>query len=260
MNCNESYRALPNSSNESFAYLNCTGLDPAPGVAGHLDHALLNNARAYAGLTTGSTSARAAGHLGRLFSRWFGDSDRWTNIAFIDTITYMEADVLAHAHFSTHAIKLLVGSFAVLFGTPRGRLLQRVAAARGIALAWALGSARDMVAHVSNTSAFARKGFDARLLDASPPILDRLNASLSAGERAAFEVTWAATAAARARLPPHANGTLPEGDVRALWAQAAVAMPSARLQVPRPGACTDWDRCLGMSERGACICRIADVS
>eukprot|EP00966_Prymnesium_polylepis_P145960 3371359-Prymnesium_polylepis.1 len=83
--CNATYMGLPNATHSIGLPVECELLDPSPGVGGSLDHVLLSNAHAWANLSTNSTTA-GAGQLGRLFSRWHGDSRRWTDIAAVDTI------------------------------------------------------------------------------------------------------------------------------------------------------------------------------
>jgi hypothetical protein len=250
MRCNASYYNLPNATRGHFPLpFACDGADPSPGVAGAMDHAFLNNDRLWSPLMTNSTSP-AAGQLGRLFSRWYGDSPRWTDLELTDLGTYLEADVLAHAHYSKRAIKLLVGSFASLFGAPRGELLRRVAAARGVALAWSLGPAQDDVWD-------ARSGFDRRLLDASSDNLKLVNATLRADASKVYDAAWSRAAAARAALPASAGGTLPRLTVLNLWDATATALEAgAALSVPAPGECADWERCLGRSGASSCVCYV----
>ena len=256
MSCNETYRALPNSTNKSFPYVTCPGLDPSPGVYGHLDHVLLNNDRGFSTFLTNSTSP-GGGQLGRLFSRWFGDSPRWTDVSALDTITYVEANILAHAHYSTRDIKCLIANFAHLFGTARGLLLQDTASRRGLALLWSLGSGFDTLDDQSK--GLARRGFDQRLLDGAtgprPFTMDLLNMSVPKAERDAFREAWEAAASTRKRLAPTHNGTLSPKMVSELWATTVKSMPTARLFVPDLGACADWQRCLGVGvSRRSCVC------
>lgn len=256
MQCNASYYNLPNASHGHFPHgyfplpFVCDGADPSPGVDLAMDHAFLNNDRFWSALVTNTTSP-AAGQLGRLFSRWYGDSPRWTELEMSEVSTYLEANVLAHALYSARAIKLLVGSFAELFGTPRGDLLRQVAAARGVALAWSLGTGQADVWQ----SRHVRSGLDRRLLDASDDNLRLVNASLRADAGKVYAAAWARAAAARAALPPSANGTLQRLTVLRLWDVTAIALSAgAALSVPAPGDCADWERCLGRSGASSCVC------
>eukprot|EP00966_Prymnesium_polylepis_P300855 6951954-Prymnesium_polylepis.1 len=121
---------------------------------------------------------------------------------------------------------MYVGCFAGLFGTRRGALLQRVASSRGVALLWALGDGTDDQEFVAY-SAYERAGFNGRLLDASPPNLRLVNASLARDASASFAHAWSLAAAARAGLPPAAAGSLPAAVARQLWARVLAMLPAA---------------------------------
>ena len=217
---------------------------------------LLGNARAWAGLRTNSTTV-GGGQLGRFFSRWHGDSSRWTDISATDTATYIESNVLAQALFSERAITLYIGCFASLFGTARGRTLQRVASSRGVALAWAIGDGTDDQGFAIY-SANERAGFDGRLLDASMANLRLVNSSLEHDlASTAFARAWALVAAAHAASPPELpeDGPLPRGIARGLWRQVTAMLGDAALLSVRTSAACTGGACIGRSARGgACVC------
>ena len=248
----------PNPSSPIYyhhAQVECASLNPSPGTLGHIDHVLLSNARAWAGLITNSTTV-GGGQLGRLFSRWHGDSSRWTDISAAETATYIESNVLAQALFSERSITLYIGCFASLFGTARGKTLQLVASSRGIALAWAIGDGTDDQGFATY-SAYDRAGFDGRLLDASIGNLRLVNTSLQRDlSSTAFARAWALVAAARATSYPELpeDGPLPRGLARGLWPQVTAMLgDAALLGVRAPATC--GGACIGRSARGgACVC------
>ena len=104
-----------------------------------------------------------------------------TNVSSAELIMYIEPNVLANALYSEHAIKLLVGSFYALFGSTRGGLLRQFAAARRVALTWAIGACSTGFISDENVS-FAG---DVRLLD-WPTSGAMLNATASPGDAASF--------------------------------------------------------------------------
>ena len=244
--------------NPNPSQVECASLDPSAGTLGHLDHVLLSNARAWAGLSTNSTTV-GGGQLGRLFSRWHGDSSRWTDISATDTATYIESNVLAQALFSERSITLYIGCFASLFGTARGRTLQQVASSRGVVLSWAIGDGTDDQGFATY-SAYERAGFDGRLLDASIANLRLVNTSLQRNlASTAFARAWALVAAARAALHPGLpeDGPLPRGLARGLWRQVTAMLGGAALlSVRASGMC--GGACIGRSARGgACVCYLS---
>ena len=168
-----------------------------------------------------------------------------TNVSSAELIMYIEPNVLANALYSEHAIKLLVGSFYALFGSTRGGLLRQFAAARRVALTWAIGACSTGFISDENVS-FAG---DVRLLD-WPTSGAMLNATASPGDAASFAALWDAAADERA----HAGGNLTTAAAWRWWAQARSTLSGAlRLSLPRPGDCASWERTLGKNEAGECV-------
>lgn len=235
--CNETYMNTSGSRHIPMKVpIECA--DITPGVAGAMDHALLNNQLMWSKLDV----------LGHLFSRWYGRNETYTNISSPHIMTYIESNILANVHFEDHGIKLLVGAFAPLFGTPRGQLLQQVAQRKGIALAWALG---EGVVHMSMDSMNKTKPWrsGARMLDLTVAEPAGLNVSVSAASRAAFEGLWKSVAAERGPA-----GELSQVKARSLWASMVAEIPAGQVSVPAPGVCSDWSRCIGAAPHGECVC------
>ncbi|KAL1496342.1 hypothetical protein AB1Y20_016298 [Prymnesium parvum] len=261
--CNASLRRLFNYSHYHFCSLALTGhpstWDPAPycnstpyltvpGVRRHMNHVLLGNDRAFGAVSGDSTIAR-------MFERWYGEDAAATNVTHGEVFRYIESNVLANVRYHDRGIKLLVGSFPALFGTPRGQLLQRWAARDGIALSWALGDGRVSEANIIRDSGwsfnFSYAG-DVRILDA--PSLDapsprRLNLTVGTAAAAAFRKAWRAVGAAR-----DASGGVDAATLRAAWEELRGALPEVMVVgLPTPRAC-DWSVCVGLSASGTCVC------
>lgn len=235
MFCNETYRHINGSHVPHYTPHIACDSPIAAGVAGSVDHVLLNNLRFW----------RARGDvLLKYFARTYSVTSNVSLHSDLDT--YIEPNILANALYREHgALKLLVGSFSALFGTRRGAALRTWAASRSIVLAWAVGPG----AHVGDHQQSSFAGRD-RVLDVtvSAPLV---NASVPAGAADAFEAWWADVARAR---DPH-TGALAPADVWTLWGRGARTVPaSAQLTLPKPRDCADWAVCLGRSHAGECVC------
>jgi len=235
--CNKTYLDTPGHQHIPVTFPVDCRHDPTPGVAGAMDHALLNNHLFW----------NTSDVFGTLFARWYGANESWTNVSLASSETYLETNPLANVALDRGGIKLLVGAFVPLFGTPRGRLLQQFAASRGIALAWALGAAVMNPKSAGDSASFA---FASRILDVTTSKSAGLNVTASGRARRAFEALWRDVAAARGP-----GGALPQAEAWSLWAHAERELPAARLAVPAPGMCSDWETCVGaLLDDGACAC------
>ena len=243
MFCNESYRHTPGAHKPPPlpTSISCDGGgDTTAGVLGHMDHVILNNGIFW----------KQVQPLTRYFARSYGDS----NVSTDELVAYIEPNILANARYADQgrALKLLVGSFAPLFGTARGALLQQWGAARGVPLAWGIGTGKASVWDTHEPVAFAGT---TRMLDLHTSA-SLVNASTTPADAKAFTEWWDAVAAAR---DPQ-TGELPPSQVWALWARGGkVLPPAAQLALPRAGDCADWDACLGRSRGGACVCAKGEV-
>jgi len=240
--CNKTYMQTPGSlrvpCERMAAALHCSAAEATPGVAGAMDHALLANHLMWG----------PDGVLARTFERWH--SDREVNVSMRETTTFLESNILGNALYAERSIKLLVGSFAPLFGTPRGRLLQEYAAQKGIALAWALGPALANLSHHDPGAADVSFRPQARLLDVASRSVSAVNVSVASGAGEAFEKAWGEAAVAR-----NSSGHISRQQVVELWESAKRALPAElHVQLPAAGDCSDWHSCLGLSSAGACVC------
>ena len=246
-------------------YCHATPWTATPGVNGAMLHALLTNDRARAnalGEKRGST-------IGRYFERWHGakDDEALTNITGKETFSYIEANVLANVLYKDRGIKLLVGSFAAMYGTTRGALLQKWAIKQGIALTWALGCGRvDATINMSqpgghgayNTSFRGHtRILDAkvsRALQTAPqgPLRSRLNSTVDVKSAEQFKTLWQKMLSMRGP-----DDSLPQDLVFECWAAMEAAAKPASMQVglPRPRSC-DWEQCVGIAVDGRCVCYV----
>ena len=256
MCCNTSYAAHGGKHHVPCQLLriNCSLGVPYPGVGGHLDHVILHHAL-YWLRPPGPSQADGYDTLIRYFARSYGDAT--PNITTFDTNVYVEPNILANALYSQDALKLLVGSFAALFGTPRGKLLQDWARKQGVALAWAVGAALISASPPAHGGASTFAG-TLRILDVpSTASKGLLNVGASAADAAAFELLWKEMAEARQAAP---GGHVPQSVIWELWWRTrATLSPRLQLDVPRAGECNDeWEQCLGstgdQSDSSDCAC------
>ena len=245
LQCNKTYRHTPGAHPPvKLLHLGCASSSVTPGVAGHMDHALLNNERLWNGMFEDSP-------LAQYFRRWFGDSQAVRSVNLLQMITYLESNVLANAHYADRSVKMLVAKFSALFGSARGALLQQWAAASGVVLAWAYGDGRVGKPVWDELSAYGPyRAVDALVLKNLTDSGIRLSVNASAGSIPLFRTTlWQVTAAARQ------PGGLPRKAAAALWEDLLLALPAElQLTVPSAGACSDWTLCLGKSAAGTCAC------
>jgi hypothetical protein len=68
------------------------------GVAGAMDHVLLNNHALWA--------SEGRDQIGGYFARWFGESDEWNQVSMRSLSGYMESNVLANVLYAERGIKL----------------------------------------------------------------------------------------------------------------------------------------------------------
>ena len=250
MFCNRTYMRTPGAVRPHFdPGISCNGSDITAGSHGQIDHVLLNNFRFW---------RRFGDVLLRYFARSYSAA---TPVTVWELSTYIEPNILANALYreGPRALKMLVGSFAPLFGTARGQILRRWALARSVALLWAVGNGR-----MSQGDSFANASFagDLRVLDI-PTSGHLVNTSSTVAHAQAFERWWDAVAAARGPTdelsPPQVWGYWRYG------VESSTLPPSAWLSVARAGDCTDWVTCLGRSTGAvghgtpSCVCRTSDV-
>ena len=124
--------------------LGCGSWGDAPlfptGTLDDFHHLFLPNARAWAHENT--TGAKSQTELGSRLCRLFNPSG--AEVSGIGTLHYWEAAVGATPLYPD-AIKMVIGDFAGLFGTPLGQTLRDWCVQRGWVLVWALGAAGQNV-------------------------------------------------------------------------------------------------------------------
>jgi hypothetical protein len=149
---------------------------------------------------------------------------------------------------------MMIGDFARLFGSSRGRQLQAWCVSRGWPLVWALGAAGD---DMHNSNASAPVGLD-RVVDPlvqlalaanhSPTALN-VSGDVLRGSAAAFRGAQAAVNASR----PATNTT---GGWRAEWRAFVAGLPQELLVRPLlADHCADADRCIGRNAKKQCVCK-----
>lgn len=118
-----------------------------------------------------------------------------TGITPQEIFKYWEANIAGAPYFPT-GIKMLVGSFAKLFGTADGRRLQAWCKKEGWVLAWGLGAAggkdEDTDPHNHGDSQTMAAPYANRTLDLQvlPHTAATHNMTVSALDREAFEHLW----------------------------------------------------------------------
>ena len=246
MFCNKTYSKIPGSLHPGGfgPNVSCDAGDITAGVYGQMDHVLLNNARFWPNVSD---------TLLRYFERSHGDGgDAAHNVTSHELLTYIEPNILANALYREgpgRAIKMLVGSFAPLFGTARGQMLRKWAADQQIVLTWAIGTGLVGEHHFHSGSTFSGH---LRVLDVTKSA-KLVNASTDAADAHAFDQWWRDVAAARDLR----SGGLPQARVWELWGRHSTVVPeSATLAMPRAGDCSDWTECLGRAQGGECVCRV----
>jgi hypothetical protein len=178
---------------------------------------------------------------------------------------YWEANI-AGAPLFPAGIKMLVGSFKDLFGTPGGQRLQAWCRARGWVLTWALGAADDGDDGGGSPEDTTKSTFSRRALDPAVFAATAASHNLSlAADVPAFKRLWASVAHARnaskqpgnnpcpgCRNPGHMPGNLTTATWRTLWEQLPQATALGFLS---GSSCADANSCVGVRViSGVCVC------
>ena len=120
--------------------LGCAGWDRTVGTLDHYYHLFLPNARLWANSSGSDISVQS--QLGNRLCRLLSPSTM--QLTGIETLHYWEAAVGGTPVYP-QAVKMIIGDFAELFGTPRGQALREWCIQRKWVLAWALGAAGQSV-------------------------------------------------------------------------------------------------------------------
>ncbi|CAE7468245.1 unnamed protein product [Symbiodinium natans] len=229
--------------------LNCSSWPgQALGTLDHLDHLILPNL--YMAYNTsaplpfnmsGNRSVRDA--VQTLFQRSALSKAAYQDVPPLDfwsSFQYLEANLLGNPPLPD-SVKYLIGNFQVVFGTPEGRALQRLAADRSWPLFWAVGSyvPAQPEKMVKMTMASNRRFADPANAG------NFTDAALPAGAVAAFEEVWAKVEEERS------SRNLTEADVAEAW--SLLAPQQVRVAPLTAEAC--GDHCVALDVRGACVCR-----
>lgn len=126
-------------------------LAPFTGTLAHFDHLILPSAMWWNGSVTTTWQQNLVGLFSRMFLAWPHSVNQsgsgWSGSDFTPSNSienFWEAEAVG-ARFGTNRtngdVKMVLGIFGVLFGTPEGALLRTWCVQRGWALVWALGEA-----------------------------------------------------------------------------------------------------------------------
>jgi hypothetical protein len=180
-------------------------------------------------------------------------------------------------HSAVH--RRLVGRFEALFGTERGARLQEFARNISVGLAWSFDTGLvDSWSVYEADESYEPGDFYSdlwngtwesglRLLD--PTVLEfrnafnstkdarklSLNASFDDATFENFVSLWANVTNLR-----DATGNASQSALRTSWRRLAEAVTTLSLQVrpPAPRECANWNRCIGVSAVGSCVCYQSD--
>ena len=166
---------------------------------------------------------------------------------------YYEANIAGAAYYRHGAVKAMVASFQLLYGTPAGKSLRAWCKSHGIVLMWARNT---LFARGEQPSYPANR----RLVDPQVVVETTANASAAITSNATAAVFRAVWTKAAARLPaPNAtvpSPSLPNAAASALWGELWKRAPDeARSEPPRARSCAaPIDHCVGVSPSGVCLC------
>ena len=174
---------------------------------------------------------------------------------------YWEANIVG-APLYPDGVKMLIGNFAELFGTPLGSQLQAWCESRGWPLVWALGTGTGgdgMGMGGQQTAAlYFNRSLDPLVLAAAGT-----NISLPSDAAAAFQDLWRAVETARAQAPPppppspghppsRGGPVLPLPAVMKAWAALPAALGVESLSAR---ACSAGAQCVGVRTVDRdCVC------
>jgi hypothetical protein len=235
MTCNKS-----SDSNESWGFdLNCSAWQPPiVGTMDYFDHLILSNLNSWKGKAT--TAVEAA----RLFARmaFGGDYLKLPNLESADKEKYWEANILGNPSLAK-GVSLIIGDFAHLFGTDKGRALQQLAEQRGWPLAWARGLLSES-SHSSSDVPFAGNG---RVLDPSVSSSKDLNASFPVEAQQDFADLWSTVEKSRSAATPSAE------QWQGWW--STLSSNQGPLAPVTAFACSARNSCIGLNAgNGDCVC------
>eukprot|EP00913_Durusdinium_trenchii_P033858 g31695.t1 len=185
---------LPSHLNKSdLPPLNCSAWprDLPVGTLEYLDHLILPNLRVPVNKSSGNeTVLQVARNLYTRSSMSEIGYEDMPSLQFVDMDGYLESDIMANPRLPS-SVKLGIGNFPTLFGTPYGRDVQHMARAFQWPLFWAFGAGMVKTPQHLHPGEFYQ--MNRRIADPSNIPLTT-NASLHGAEAAAavasFEALW----------------------------------------------------------------------
>ena len=188
----------------------------------------------------------------RLFERLFGE--KRSTMALTDEEgssgqLYWEGQISGNILFP-EGVKMLVGQYDQLFGTPTGQQLQALCKKNKWLLLWGLGEWNRTVSGghghwgppggASQNYTFSGRVFDPTVLAASSAAH---NQTVSPATAASWSTAWQTAVVARG-----------ESSKGLIWHRMWQALPSAlRVEPVRPGGCASINACVGLVA-GKCLC------
>eukprot|EP00931_Biecheleriopsis_adriatica_P057806 TRINITY_DN34314_c0_g1_i1.p1 TRINITY_DN34314_c0_g1~~TRINITY_DN34314_c0_g1_i1.p1 ORF type:complete len:465 (-),score=83.94 TRINITY_DN34314_c0_g1_i1:26-1420(-) len=241
--CNSSMKSPPAAyDHDCSAFQGSAGL----GTLQDFDHLLLANEKYWAN----------ASSLIRKLERLFSPSTE--ALKGQDFVHYIEALPAGEIRFPEH-IKFVIASFPSLFGTAVGERLRAWCRRQSWMLIWSLGlnvglSTEGMPLFWKIKDAPGTFASNNRLVDALVVKHTTVNVSVETSDEVAFNSSWQQSAAARAA----GNGSVEPAAWGETWTRLR-AQVSADLRVfpLRAGGCEDIENCMGISETGHCLCKVA---
>ncbi|CAJ1406645.1 unnamed protein product [Effrenium voratum] len=236
---------------EGFAppQLNCSSWGEVLGTLDHFDHLILPNLYMMGNWSLGNFSFRynMSANVQSLFGRSAIAKLPYEAIPPVDTfeaVQYLETNILGNPRLPA-GVSFLIGNGGTLFGTALGRQLQRVAAARGWPLFWAM---------TGLPSPQTQANFTLPLLPSNRRFADPAShraltdAPLAENAEKGFEEVWAQAKELRE------NRNLTEADSEGWWQQ----LTATQLMVApvTHGRCAS--HCVAQLSVG-CVCRVAKV-
>jgi hypothetical protein len=244
MACNDSF------SKSHSHHGNCSQGVSNVGSLDHFDHLLLENHFFW------------FGNLNVTMARIFGDTPA-IRLAAVNkgmTIEYLEPDIAGSPSYPD-SIKMLIASFADLFGTAKGQQLQAWCVSQGWPLLWAIGFAGGD-SHQESSMPVAMDRITDPLVQQAHQHQQQEKAQVQAPHRAGLNISTALiqqaaspfrqswSAINQSRPPLNDSSTW-----AALWSKfVAEIPPELRVQPLFADDCQDTARCIGRNAPGDCVC------
>jgi hypothetical protein len=258
------------------SFLSCSAwaeFENAPGVPGHIDHILLSAARSWNDTivdnATGAFSYNTAVNLATMLARSVATASNYENatgpLLLPHSNYYIEANIFANPQYDAASgdILFVIAQFPWLFGTQRGRDVQRFAKKWRLPIVWGLGPS-GCYERVNQTGGACDPNDPHDELGgehayrASSRYLDPVSCAAETDSRAAaapaaaenFDRLWATASASRAAGTWNASVAFEE----LLAATAATVKHDLRVSPTSAGRCDEPDM-VGVTLDGVCVRR-----